>query len=452
MQVILNNKNKILRFILLPELRKYIVLSIILFQTTVSVNAQDKSKPVLRISKPEKENVSPERLKRIDSLFQEYITMGRCAGASALIARNGGIVYYKAAGYNDIETKSPLRKDAIFRIASQSKVLTSVAVMMLYERGKILLDDPISKYLPDFKDLKVLDKFNDSDSTFTTVEPKRTVTIRDLLSHTSGISYPASGNKAMDLFYSRCKIAGAISNGRVLLKNEMEKLAHVPLAHQPGEKFTYGFSVDLLGYMVEVISGLSLDQFLKKNIFEPLGMKDTYFYLPKNKFNRLAVLYTMDSANHLVKMKKSDSFDPDYPKSDGTYFSGGGGLSSTAYDYAVFLQMLLNDGEYNGKRLLSKSTIRMMRTNQIGDLFCGSLFTPNGGDKFGLGFEIILPPGSAQVPISEGSFGWGGAFGSLYWIDPKEKLVVQLVLQLASDSYNELRKKFVESVYQSLNN
>jgi len=426
------------------------ILFIALFFAFLSANAQNKSKHVLRLSTPEKENVSSVRLSRIDSLFQEYVDKGRCAGASALIARNGGIVYYKTVGYDDIETKTPLKKDAIFRIASQSKAITSVAAMILYEKGKILLDDPVSKYLPEFKDLEVLNKFNEADSSYSTVELKRPVTIRDLLRHTSGLCYPGNENKGMSILYSRNNITSVFSNEKETLQEEMEKLAHVPLLHQPGEKFTYGLSVDLLGRIVEVVSGKSLDQFLHDYIFEPLGMKDTYFYLPENKFDRLAVLYSIDSANHLVKMKNSNGFNPDYPKSGGKYFAGGGGLSSTSYDYSVFLQMLLNDGEYNGKQILSKSTIRMMRTNQIGDLASGSLFIPDGSDKYGLGFEVILPPGSTKTAISEGSYGWGGAFGSLYWIDPKEKVIVQLVLQLASGSYDELRKKFINLVYQSL--
>jgi CubicO group peptidase (beta-lactamase class C family) len=405
---------------------------------------------LLKTVQPESVGFSSERLTRIDSVFKEYVDKGLCAGASALIARNSGIVYYKAIGYDDIETKSPLKEDAIFRIASQTKAVTSVAIMMLYESGKILLDDPVSKYLPEFKNIKVLDKFNEADSTYTTVDPKRPVTIRDLLTHTSGIGYPFIGTKAMNVLYAKNKIVSAITTDKVLLKDEMKKLANVPLGHQPGEKFTYGLSVDLLGYIIEVVSGVSLDEYLQTNIFKPLGMNDTYFYLPKDKYNRLANLYGLDSVNHLIKLKPSNGFNPDYPKSEGTYFAGGGGLSSTSYDYAVFLQMLVNDGVYNGKRFLSQSTIKMMRTNQIGDILSGSLFIPNSGGKFGLGFEVIAAPGSIQVPMSEGSYGWGGTFGSLYWVDPKEKIVAQLVLQLASDSYNDLRKKFVALVYQAI--
>jgi CubicO group peptidase (beta-lactamase class C family) len=320
--------------------------------------------------------------------------------------------------------------------------------MMLYEQGKLSLDDSVSMYLPVFKNLKVLNKFNEADSTFTTVETKRPVTIRDLLTHTSGIGYPGIDGKEMNALYAKYGVISGI-DPKLTLEDEMGKLAQVPLGFQPGEKWNYGLSVDVLGYLVESISGMRLDKFFKKYIFEPLGMKDTYFYLPEVKYDRLMELYDVDSKHHLVRVQKSEAFDPEYPKANGHYFSGGGGLSSTAYDYALFLQMLLNGGNLNGKRLLSQNTVRMMTTNQIGDLFCQGLFL--GRDKFGLGFEIISPPDSLKFPIPSGSYGWGGTFGSLYWIDPVNKIVAQLVLQVVNpDNYREVRNKFVTLVYEAL--
>ncbi len=403
----------------------------------------------LQRAPPASVQVSEERLKRIDLLIQQYIDSGWINGATALIARNGKIVYHKGLGYDDVSSKKPLRKDAIMRIASQTKAITSVAVMILYEEGKFLLDDAISKYIPEFKNPVVLNSFNESDTTYTTFPAKSEITIRQLLTHTSGIHYAQIGNKAFNAIYAKAGIVAGIGVGRIKLADIMKKLGPLPLAHQPGEKFTYGLNTDLLGYLVEVVSGMSLDQFLKKRIFDPLGMKDTYFYLPAEKQNRLATLYTEDDSKHIKKapetMDINGTFYSDYPKMNGTYFSGGGGLSSTAYDYAIFMQMLLNNGVYNGKRILSRNTIRMMTTNQIGDLTLGH------GDAFGLGFEIVTEKGSAFSPRPEGSYSWGGMFSSSYWIDPKEKMVAQFFLQLYPNSHGDIHEKFKILAYQALN-
>lgn len=403
----------------------------------------------LQTAPPSSVQVSEERLKKIDLLIQQYIDSGWINGATGLIARNGKIVYYKGLGYDDISSKKPLRKDAIMRIASQTKAVTSVAVMMLYEEGKFLLDDPISKYIPEFKNPVVLDSFNASDTTYTTVPAKSEITIRQLLTHTSGIHYAQIGNKAFNAIYAKAGIVAGIGVERIKLADIMKKLGPLPLAHQPGEKFTYGLNTDLLGYLVEVMSGMSLDSFLKKKIFDPLGMKDTYFYLPAEKQNRLATLYTEDDSKHIKKapetMDINGTFYSDYPKTNGTYFSGGGGLSSTAYDYAVFMQMLLNNGEYNGKRILSRNTIRMMTSNQIGDLALGR------GNAFGLGFEVVTEKGSVFSPRPQGSYSWGGMFSSSYWIDPKEKMVAQFFLQLYPNSHSDIHEKFKVLAYQALN-
>lgn len=403
----------------------------------------------LQIATPASAGVSEERLKRIDALVQQYIDSGWISGASAIIARNGKIVYHKGLGYDDITTKKALQKDAIMRIASQSKAITSVAVMMLYEEGKFLLDDAISKYIPEFKNPKVLDSFNDKDTTYTTVPAKSEITIRQLLTHTSGIHYAQIGNKTFNAIYAKAGIVAGIGVGKIRLADIMKKLGPLPLAHQPGEKFTYGLNTDLLGYLVEVISGMPLDVFLQKRLFEPLGMKDTYFYLPAEKQNRLATLYTEDNIRHVQKapvtMDINGTFLSDYPNTTGTYFSGGGGLVSTAYDYAIFMQMLLNNGVYNGRRVLSRNTVRMMTTNQIGDLRLGH------GNTFGLGFELVTPQGSAFSPRPEGSYSWGGMFSSSYWIDPKEKIVAQLFLQLYPNSHGDIHEKFKVLTYQALN-
>jgi CubicO group peptidase (beta-lactamase class C family) len=407
------------------------------------------SQTVLVEAKPELVGMSTQLLNRIDKLVNEYVEKKWVAGAAAIVVKDGKIVYYKGIGFDDIDTRKPLQRDAIFRIASQTKAITSVAVMMLYEQGKFLLDDPISKYIPEFKNPKVLDKFNKEDSSYSTVPAKREITIRDLLTHTSGIGYAQIGTPEMNAIYAKAGIVGGIGVNKIVLADKMKILGGMPLFNQPGEKWTYGLNDDLLGYLIEVISGISFDVFLKKYIFEPLGMKDTYFYLPKEKYGRLAMLYTEDTTQHIVKAQEhsqiNGDFYRDYPNMQGTYFSGGGGLSSTAYDYAIFMQMMINGGVYNGKRLLSRNTVRMMTMNQIGDIAFGD-------NKFGLGFAIVTEAGSAKSPAPAGTYSWGGMFSSSYWIDPKDKIVAQLFLQLFPNSHGDIHDKFKVLVYQAMTN
>ena len=403
--------------------------------------------PVLQPASPESQGFSSERLKRIDDNINKWIADGRLNGTVALIIRNGKIIYHKAFGYDDLEKTKPVRTDNIFRIASQTKAITSVAVMMLYEEGKFLLDDPLSRYIPEFAKQQVLDKFNPEDSSYTTVPAKSEVTIRKLLTHTSGIGYAQIGSKEANAIFTKASITSGIGvkKGR-LLSVDMKKTGKMPLLHQPGEKFTYGLNTDVLGYLVEVISGMSLDQFFRQRIFEPLGMNDTWFYLPAAKQNRLVTLYE-EVDKKLVKrteVNQNGIFDINYPNSSGTYFSGGAGLSSTTLDYAVFLQMLLNGGEYNGKRLLSRHTVRMMTMNQIGDI-------SRGANKFGLGFGITTERGSSILPIPEGAFEWGGAFATTYWADPKEKIIGIFYRQLWSSTFGEIANKFKVLVYSALN-
>ena len=417
--------------------------------STATTFSKTNNLATLREALPEAAGMSSERLARIDNLVKEYVDKKWIAGAAVLVARDGKIVYYKGLGYDDIDKKTPLKKDAICRIASQTKAITSVALMMLYEEGKIVLSDPVSKYIPEFKDPKVLDKFNAADTSYTTLPAKREITIRDLLTHTSGIAYAQIGTKESNAIYYKAGIVGGIGVNKIVLGDKMKILGGLPLMHQPGEKWTYGLNTDLLGYVIEVVSGMSLDEFFRKRIFEPLGMKDTYFYLPKEKRNRLATLYSEDSTKHIIKdgetFELNGTIYVNYPNMDGTYYSGGGGLSSTAYDYSIFMQMLLNGGEYNGKRILSRASIRMMTSNQIGDIDFGD-------DKFGLGFAIVTERGSAKTPVSQGTFSWGGMFSSSYWIDPKEKIIAQFFLQQFPNSHNDIHEKFKALVYQAIDN
>ncbi|GAB4032034.1 serine hydrolase domain-containing protein [Spirosoma jeollabukense] len=399
--------------------------------------------PVLKEASAETVGMSTARLQRMDAVINEYIAKGRQAGVSVLIARNGRIVYHKAYGQDDMAAKTPLKRDAIVRIASQTKAITSIGAMLLFEEGKFLLDDPVSKYIPSFRNPKVLDKFNEKDSTFTTVPARREITIRQLMTHTSGVGYPVIGSKEMNAIYAKHNIPSGIGTPNRKLAEVMNTLGTLPLAHQPGERWTYSLGDDVLGYLIEIWSGQPLDQFLKTRLFDPLGMNDTYFYLPAAKQNRLAVLYTEDSTRMVRRQAMQFGMSPDYPKVNGTYFSGGAGLSSTLYDYAIFLQMLLNGGEYNGQRLLSPTTVRLITTNQIGEL-------NHGLDKFGLGFGIATERSAARMPISTGSFDWGGIFGTTYWVDPKEGIVALIYTQKYPNSYGDLTDKFKVLVYQAI--
>ncbi len=388
---------------------------------------------------------SADRLKKIDVTMNDWVKKGWVNGTVGLVVRDGKIVYYKAAGYNDVATKAVMQKEGIFRIASQTKAITSVAIMMLYEEGKFLLDDPISQYIPSFANEKVLDKFNETDSSYTTVPAKRQITFRDLLTHTSGLGYAQIGTKEARAIYAKNNLTAGLDVENDNLKDAINRLGTLPLMHQPGEKFTYGLNVDVLGELVELFSGLSLDEFFRTRIFEPLGMADTYFNLPAAKANRLVNMYNEDSTGTLIKMEgKSLGVNVDYPLHKKTYFSGGSGLSSTAYDYAVFLQMMLNGGTYNGKRLLSRNTVRIMTMNQIGDVNMGD-------NKFGLGFAIETEKGSGVYPAQAGTYSWGGAFKTSYWVDPKEKMVIVFYRQLSNTTHDNLSDKFRVLAYSALN-
>jgi CubicO group peptidase (beta-lactamase class C family) len=393
---------------------------------------------------------SAQKLSILDERLNEWVNKGWMQGGTAMIIRNGKVVYHKAVGYNDLEAKVPMKKDDIFRIASQTKAVTSVAIMILFEEGKLLLDDPVSKYIPAFKNQQVLVSFNEADTTYTTTPAKREVTIRQLLTHTSGIGYAQIGSKESNAIYAKANITSGVGVLDDDLLSAMNRLAKLPLMHQPGEKWTYGLSTDLLGCLVEVISGQTLDQFFRERIFEPLGMKDTYFNIPATKANRLVKMYRELPGGKLEvskgNMLNGKTITPEYPLLGSTYYCGGAGLSSSIEDYAVFLQMLLNGGVYNSKRILSRNAVRMMTINQIGDISYGS-----GFDKFGLGFSVITPGGSGRTPANEGTFAWGGAFATSYWVDPKEKMVYLFYRQLQNTTKGEMVEKFRAMVYAALN-
>lgn len=421
-------------------MKKVLVFIFILFLNHNSVFSQPTKK--FTVAKPETVGMSSERLSRIDTFLNDCVKKEYIPGAVAFIARKGKIVYYKSFGYDDIEKKIPLKKDQIFRIASQTKAITSIAALMLYEEGKYNLDDPVSKFIPEFKNPVILKTFNEKDSSYTTEPAKKEITIRQLFTHTSGIGYAGIGTKEMNAIYAKAGVPSGVGNSNGVLSEKMKILGKLPLMHEPGEKFTYGLNTDLLGYLVELWSGMSLDEFFRKRIFIPLGMDDTYFYLPENKKSKLTTLYE-EKDGKLQKMLSNVEGDPNYPLHKGTYFSGGGGLSSSIEDYAKFLQMVLNKGHYNGKRLLSRKTIELLLTNQI---------TPEVSStrQFGLGFALETPVNDYLSPLTIGSFSWGGMFNTQYWADPKEELVCLIYTQIWPTTKGRISDKFKALVYQAV--
>ena len=388
--------------------------------------------------------VDYERMAKIDGLVNDYINKNWLTGAVSIVIKDNQVVQYKGYGYADVATKKPMQKDQIFRIMSQTKAITSTGIMILYEQGKLLLDQPVSEFIPEFKNPIVLDKFNDADSTYTTVAAKREITFRDLLTHTSGLDYTDIGSSKVMAVYTKNHIPSGLGYFDASLLERMKALGKLPLSFQPGEKWQYGLNSDLLGCLIEVISGMSLEAFLTKNIFEPLGMKDTYFNVPASKANRLATVYTEDSLHHVIKWNHEfRHIDPDYPTMNKHYFSGGAGLSSTAYDYAVFMQMLLNGGTYNGHTILSKRTVQLMTSGQLKD----GLF---GDDNFGLGFAITSEKSAAKTSRNAGSFAWGGYYGTTYWADPKAHLVCLFMTQQSPNSHGDVEAKFESLVYSGL--
>lgn len=397
----------------------------------------------LPVADPKTVGLSSIRLSRIDSVMSGYVAEGKMPGMSALIARHGKVAYYKSFGKMDLETNKAMTKDAMFRIASMTKAITSVAVMTLYEEGHFLLTDPVSKYIPEFRNPKVVMKAATPDSIIV-VPAKSEITIRQLLNHTSGITY---GDALQSRYYKQAGMTVGLTPTAGTIKEKITALAKLPLISHPGEEFHYGMSTDVLGYLIEVISHKTLDQFLRERLFEPLKMKDTYFTLPQNKFSRLASLYKLNKER---KLQKVTHYFP-YP-AEQTYFSGGAGLVSTASDYVRFAQMLLNKGELEGVRILSRKTIELMTSNSIGNLYIFNPFKHNGimGDKFGLGFGIRTERGVYDEVESVGMFGWDGAFYTRFWVDPKEDLVGIFLSQVDSNWDEKLVGKFRVLVYQAI--
>jgi CubicO group peptidase (beta-lactamase class C family) len=417
----------------------FLIISFTFAQTTST-----KKSPPLSEAAPQSVGIAPERLKKLDAMLEEAVQNDEIPGLVALVARNGKIVYHAAKGSADAVDGKAMSKEAIFRIASQTKAITSTAVMMLWEEGKFRLDDPISNWIPEFKNPQVLQNFRYADSSFTARPANKEITIRHLLTHTSGLGYGMiDGDERMKMIYQKAGIVDLYTTEHISIGENIKKLAKLPLHHNPGEKYTYSEGLDVLGYLIEIVSGMPFDQFLRTRLFDPLGMNDTWFYLPDAKASRLVkVQRKVDGKweNFPVTF-----YDPQYPITGAKrFFSGGAGLSSTAKDYATFLQMYLNGGELNGVRILSRKTIETMMKNQVGDLW-------SGAKHYGLAFGVVTAQGVAEGGIgSEGTFDWGGYFNTQYFADPQEKVIGILMKQTSQTSGDQTGWKFRQMVFTLL--
>lgn len=371
----------------------------------------------LPMAKPETVGMSSQRLERIHAFIQDYIDTNQIAGAVTLVARKGKVVHLEAQGWRYKEENSPMDKDTIFSLMSMTKPIVSTALMMLWEDGKFMLDDPISKWLPSYANKQVLDAVSGQRV------PAHPITVRNILTHTSGLSLePGPRPKT--------------------LLEEIEKSAPRPLAFQPGERWQYGSSTDFVAALVEKISGMTVDEYVRQRIFEPLGIRDTYYNIPKEKVNRVAAVYRPDKDGKITLLRKPEYHEPT------TYFPGVAGLNGTAADYFRFSQMILNGGEYEGHRLLGRMTVDMMISNQIGS--GKPVYIRGAGYGFGLGFAVLTDPSKSPDALSPGTFTWGGADGTLFWIDPVEELIGIMMVQINPYSHFNIRPLFSVVVSQAV--
>ena len=430
-------------------MKNIIIPLLFMASTAFSQTSSIKKSLPLTDATPESVGMSSERLKRIDAFLQKSVDNKSIPGAVAIICRNGKIIYHKSFGMVDNMAQRKAKNDDIFRIASMSKAITSTAVMMLWEEGLFQLDDPISKYIPEFKNPSVLDSLNMTDTTYTTKPAGKEITIRQLLTHTSGLGYGViDGDPRFRAMYKKAGIVDLFTTEPVKIGDNIKKLAKLPLHNVPGDKFVYSEGLDVLGYFIEVISGMPFDVYLKTHIFDPLSMNDTYFSLPDTKAPRLVKIQTKTGDNWT---SFTDNFyDPDYPiKGSKAFFSGGAGLSSTAKDYATFLQMYLNNGELNGKRLLSRKTIESMMMNQVGDLLGGE----KSDQSYGLAFGLETKMGQSKGGLgSENTFVWGGYFNTSYFADPKENIIGVIMKQTQKIDDNNNSGKFRSLIMQAIDN
>ncbi|UII33042.1 beta-lactamase family protein [Fulvivirga ulvae] len=404
-------------------------------------NDAEKHTPILSFAKPEEVGLTTDSLKKIDELVMQYVEKQGFPGAVVLIAKGGKIVYETEIGWSDSMRSEPYRKDHIFRMASMTKPLTSVAAMQLYEQGKLNLNDPVSKYIPEFANSAVLTDFHKEDTTWESRPARREPTIYHLLTHTAGIPYGFITPEVNGTIMAKYDIPDLATHLDIKLEDKMAALGKLPLVHDPGEKFTYGLSTDVLGRVVEVASGMSLADYFEKNITGPLGMKDTDFFLDETQAPRLVDTYMLnDSGRITYTYEMGKLYDGNFPVKGSSYYSGGSGLSGTARDYFIFCEMLLEDGTLQGVQLLKPETAKMMHTNQL-----DTVSFPWADSGFGYGFEV-----SEMHPVKPtGTYYWGGAFSTTFWIDPENDLVAIMLSQVLFGS-NEMFKEFENLVYNAL--
>ncbi len=395
---------------------------------------------------PDAVGFSSGRLKRVNKMMQGYIDNGKLASGMTMLTRHGKVFHFEPYGALDLESGTPVERDTIFRFYSMTKPITSVAVMMLYEEGRFSLDDPVGKFIPELASMKVYDGMGETGMRLT--QQDRPITIRHLLTHTSGLSYGFHQDSPVEEMYRKADITP--SDGT--LQEMVEKLGRLPLVTQPGTKWRYSFATDVLGYLVQVVSGKPFDRFLQDRIFTPLGMPDTSFYAPEEKLHRLATVYGA-SANGVIAPLHNDLVDRHTRPH--TLFSGGGGLVSTGSDYMRFCQMLLNGGVLSDERLLAPKTVEMMRSNHLtDDMRPFAVGQSNASDTkgcgFGLGFRVVLDIAQHGIIGSNGIYSWGGAASTVFWIDPQEDLVAILLTQFMPSSHYPLRREFQIATYQAL--
>jgi CubicO group peptidase (beta-lactamase class C family) len=403
-------------------------------------------RPGLPTARPEDVGMSSERLARIRAGMQRYVDRGMVPGVVTLVARRGRVVHFEAIGYRDVEAKAPMTTDTIFRIASMTKPIASVALMTLYEEGHFLLNDPISKFLPEFANMKVAQAAQAAEpggAPYKLVPAKNPITFKHVLTHTAGFpnSYRGLTREEYAKTYPR-------KNPSETMVDVVKRLATMPLNFNPGEAWEYGPATDVVGRLVEVISGMTLDEYLRKKIFEPLRMNDTHFYLPESKLNRFAASYEPDEKNgNKIKLVEAPTPESRWVKQPHNYFSGAGGLVSTAADYVRFHQMMLQGGELDGARILGRKTVELMTTNHIGDL---PVWLTGPGYGFGLGYSVVKDIGVTGQAGSAGQYGWGGAFCTYFQVDPKEELIGVVMTQVRPYNHINIRQEFMALANQAI--
>lgn len=423
-----------------PTRTRFVVFALFAFLQLPMLAAE------LPTASPAEVGFDPGRVERVTEVFQQYVETGKLPGTVTLIARHGKVAYLKSLGVRDIESKSPMTADTIFRIYSMTKPITTVGAMILYEEGRFHLTDPVSRYIPELEDLKVLVGRESGGADL--VDAARPVTIQDLMRHTSGFTYGVFGDTMVDRMYREAKIMG----GDVSLHEFVTKLGRIPLLYQPGTHWHYGVSVDVLGYLIEALSGQTLDRFLSERVFAPLDMKDTGFYVPPGKLTRFSTCYGLDrdaqEKDGQPVLKAIDApATSDYARSP-RFLSGGGGLVSTARDYARFLQMFLNGGQLDGTRILSPKTVAFMTQNHLPAHILEQ--EPLRGAGFGLGFAVIMDPPASGVLSSEDEYNWGGYASTEFWVDPREDLFAVFMTQLIPSGTYPLKSDFKVALYQAL--